>query len=672
MRRARLDRHICAESDSDSSESRPRQKVRIGHVDTAAEEAQENFRKFVVEKYTSGKWSDQDVAQVAYLSGQAYGLGLETFSVDPTARGRNSARKVRSSFDVKANDLVDSGEIVLVDCPLYNPQTCKREWGKVSLRPPARALEASMRLNPARYDSTFMSDQDWDVPAYRSHPTVLEHGTNDTNGVGFYTDKVKYTRCDTYFRASIGAIVGRERQTVWALPSALFCNCGCGGKCTSNTMQAECNRYINALQDGIDLSDPSRTLSFGHAALLEYRADLPERCSVSGHKDHQGRYPCMKCLSVRGDLHERYHMWGYGKCPHGVLSHEVYLDEVNRHLIRVELLDDAAKDRLLAITVMRKKYPWGLGVMTNRRIMAATFGLQGNDKLVAPCGELFYESDFMNMSTPCVVYFWRPSVDSFLSGPSILRDLPDIHQHGVKHFTITRFPDDSLHTAALGYEARLAGLVFWSVIEKLVFGVVDGLTREECDIFNFQELKKLLRPYYTNESLIDPTKELNQIRCFTLGMLGPQDKPELGARGGEVRGLLRFALAVSQRFAEFDPVFPLLASAVSAVLDINAMLRILPRKVPPDKQARICQLYFRFCECYLRSGGSPMPKLHGGAHMYVHDMAYFGNPRFTGTWQDESENGLGATIARSNHGSTFSMSLHQKRIAREKEALALL
>ena len=79
-------------------------------------------------------------------------------------------------------------------------------------------------------------------------------------------------------------------------------------------MQVETNKYINAMQEGIDLSGPKKILPFGHGALTEYRADMPERCYVSGYKEHQGGKPCMKCNVSQRELHTNYHLWGHGTC----------------------------------------------------------------------------------------------------------------------------------------------------------------------------------------------------------------------------------------------------------------------------------------------------------------------------------------------------------------------
>ena len=122
---------IDTESYSSSDEpTRPNRKRRQTSSDS--EEKRSRYRKFVTDKYTSGNWTDQDVAHISYLCQDAKGRGLEGFAVNPSARGRNSSRKVRSEYDVKASDLLDRGEVVLVDCPVNNPQTSCREFAKIA------------------------------------------------------------------------------------------------------------------------------------------------------------------------------------------------------------------------------------------------------------------------------------------------------------------------------------------------------------------------------------------------------------------------------------------------------------------------------------------------------------------------------------------------------------
>ena len=285
---------------------------------------------------------------------------------------------------------------------------------------------------------------------------------------------------------------------------------------------------------------------------------------------------------------------GYDACPHPLHTFDSYKHQLRTHLVKVELLDDSARDRLASLLVMRVANPWGRTVKTKKHDLAAEFNLKSHDKLVVLCGQVFYERDLDAISTPAVVYFWRPRVDSFLATISVLWDIPEIHQLGIKHFTPAYFPDDTLHTSALGYEAKVAGLTLWKLIGHRVFGTIEGHTKAEVDTYNFMEMKKLLKPYYKNERMADPSKILNHIRNFTIGMLGSEDRPEVSARGGEIRSLLKFAYNMSRTYSVVDPVFPVLATALSACLDINSMLRILPRQVPTDKQKQIVGLYFRF------------------------------------------------------------------------------
>ena len=158
--------------------------------------------------------------------------------------------------------------------------------------------------------------------------------------------------------------------------------------------------------------------------------------------------------------------------------------------------------------------------MTRQKEVAQQFNLKSGDKLVVPGGQLFYESDLDAVSTPCIVYFWRALVDSNLAGTSVLWNIPGVHEYGVTRFTSTRFPDDQFHTSALGYEARLIGTTLWAAISRRVFGVAPGLSKEELDRHNFHEAKKGLPAYYANETLMNPGKELNRIRNFTIGMCG--------------------------------------------------------------------------------------------------------------------------------------------------------
>ena len=62
---------------------------------------------------------------------------------------------------------------------------------------------------------------------------------------------------------------------------------------------------------------------------------------------------------------------------------------------------------------------------------------------------------------------------------------------------------------------------------------------------------------------------------------------------------------------------------------------------------------------YKAAGGMPIPKHHMWMHL-TQDAMQTGNPSFTSTYEDESENGMIAHIALACHRSRFEISLFER------------
>ena len=77
-------------------------------------------------------------------------------------------------------------------------------------------------------------------------------------------------------------------------------------------------------------------------------------------------------------------------------------------------------------------------------------------------------------------------------------------------------------------------------------------------------------------------------------------------------------------------------------------------------------LYLSFIAAYRMAGGHFVPKMHAGVHQFREQAVFFGNPKCTATWEDESENGLVAGMAKLAHPMTFSLNCFQRIIAGER------
>ena len=345
-------------------------------------------------------------------------------------------------------------------------------------------------------------------------------------------------------------------------------------------------------------------------------------------------------------------------------SHETYRVDFDHQRIGVPLADDDAPDRLVALLQHRHSAPHGRCVKARLLAEAAEFRLKTGDKLLVPGGPLTYLCDLDEVDTPCMVFFFRPMLESGLVGNSVLWHNPPLHNGGIDYFTSDFFPDDDLHNGALGYEQRYSGFVLRSAVDCNVYGSNASWVEDRREE-NMLAMRADLKAYYRSETAINPaSKDRSKIKKITLGMLGKSGEGVVHAKGGESRSVIKFAWKLNRRFVGTLQHGDLLEVAGSNLLKFIDMLRAEPRVIEPEKHAEIFHTYLRFVNAYRLAGGHMVPKFHAGAHM-IEEIDWFGNPRHRSTWEDEAENGADARIATKSHCATFCLSVFQRIIAGE-------
>ena len=121
------------------------------------------------------------------------------------------------------------------------------------------------------------------------------------------------------------------------------------------------SRPFNDDESGL-LAAANKPLSYGKACVAEYGGDWPERCFICGVKNHGGSFPCTSCTC---DLQAR--RAAYGSCnflelPWMSRSHDMYLEEVASHLMRVELPDDETRELLVELLFWSQSQTMGTTV----------------------------------------------------------------------------------------------------------------------------------------------------------------------------------------------------------------------------------------------------------------------------------------------------------------------
>ena len=273
-----------------------------------------------------------------------------------------------------------------------------------------QVLRSAYERDPAPFDIRTYRECDWDVPSFTDHPVTRERGVENVKAVGLYTDKVCLHLQDGFVRGSCGLTWSKEEFTCFIIMVSQLCRCGCNGHCTLDALARQMYWSANCLQNGMNPNSrlggepwhmPKDRMRSGRAgsplpwfcAVNEYRADWPERAMVGGMKSHSGGKPCMSCDAVLGDLHHKYGACSLRSMPWTLRTQERYLLDLNEHLIRVPIANDAIRDLIAENLDWKNGWPWHRCVRTHMSPRLKHYGLKTGDR-VSPCYALFSPYEF--------------------------------------------------------------------------------------------------------------------------------------------------------------------------------------------------------------------------------------------------------------------------------------
>ena len=162
-------------------------------------------------------------------------------------------------------------------------------------------------------------------------------------------------------------------------------------------------------------------------------------------------------------------------------------------------------------------------------------------------------------------------------------------------------------------------------------------------------------------------KSLCQVWNLTLGMLGTEDRPALGAKAAESHGLLEFVGSfLTSHLRRLETLgdekrrkAKYLVEATNAALNLDLVFQSGKRKTSRGESQKAFNHFTKFLSFYSKAGGPLTPKCHFMLHL-IQRTVYKGNPRMYTTYRDESFNGLIAKIARSCHRRTWMNAIHWK------------
>ena len=373
-------------------------------------------------KWCDGLITTKDLTEQAYYITRAGGRGVEHLTCNPNTCGHNSSRKFRTSVQIPT-DFTDTLTQVK-DVPIWNSDTETIDYIDYPLRLPSDVLMLDYKLYPDTYEITGVDPGDWDVPSLTEHPVTKEHGIRETIPIGFYTDKVAYTKRDSFLRYSIGCTWKRRRTTCFLVKCCHMCKCGCNGRCTLDRLMVACNASINKLQR-------QTMLGTKRCALIEFRADWPERAERANVKTHQGDVCCTDCKCVKRDMFDNISEFTLTSCPWGERTHDEFLNDTREQLTSVRIHDEATRTLLLDSVHHRLTHPYGRLVRPYVHLEA--LGIKSGDSLQSYCGDLRDVNSLEVLQLPATVWFFRIYDKTLLNGVTLLWHLPGVFGKRTKH-----------------------------------------------------------------------------------------------------------------------------------------------------------------------------------------------------------------------------------------------
>jgi len=240
-----------------------------------------------------------------------------------------------------------------------------------------------------------------------------------------------------------------------------------------------------------------------------------------------------------------------------------------------------------------------------------------------------------------------------------------VHSHGILHFGLHRQVDDTLHTMALGVEQRYTATVIDTALKSNVFEEPDA-NKEEMYNLGIIHMRKRIRDYHTKMTRANPQYKLSRIDKLTVGMLGDLEKhkPCLKAKGGETSDLTCFCVDLAKEFRHTSENMKMLHRSGEALLALKTTFETNHRRIDSQTFTKSFDDVKRMIIYYKLAGGHLVPKFHRVLHL-VGRMLYHGNPKYYGTWQDESENGMVKNQAVMTHALRFVEGVFERQMVRE-------
>ncbi|CAE7212809.1 unnamed protein product [Symbiodinium sp. CCMP2592] len=606
----------------------------------------QKFRKFLLEKYSSGSMTAADTCTLAYLHTESGGRGAEDLGLDPEIATKHGAGHLR--YHLGKHYEKPYVEYVAV------PMVCKKSIGRVSVQHPTRVASdmlrrelLSLRLlgEGANADTEFVTahldaDREY-LGLYEGHPVAQKAFAEGFRRehvvpVSVYFDGVQYSKNENFLGFYMTNLRTRKQQLVWLLRLSELCSCGCRGWCSVFPL----------------LESFRRDMCFDHkdlrVCILDYKADWPAYIEICGFRTwSHNLHPCPICTVQKKDLLAVGTMTLH-TCPHKLF------DETSYKELEIVVPDEETKMKIESLLVYRRKTGRGRCLKASFPLLRLRQGWR-----LEPSPSLPDVGNFAKQSCPfsCVFYIGGKH-------GRVLHQSPFLQIPGV---SVDTWCVDILHTWHYGPMSTFIAYGLRLLLTTMIYRpLIPDLEKEEADRLALLCLRAELWSYYKRLRQFDDdgswkTKG-SEVWNLTLTMVAGK---YVKAKAAETHGLLGFLVDRLEMHkcvlaaTEQADTFALLLQAGQAALHFDAVMASHPRAIDETVCGLLFQTYDEFiCLCE-KAEMHLMPKSHMMYHMLQRAVRK-GNPRMYSTYIDESLNGHIARICRSVHRRTWAYSVYEK------------
>ncbi|CAL1136592.1 unnamed protein product [Cladocopium goreaui] len=608
------------------------------------------LRKFLLDKYCLEGLSGSDVATLSYYITQAGGAGVSDLALRPEVATKHGNEHVK----LHAGKIWPDLDLAYVDCPMFVKRESRRSVEQVPIYLPSTAFNQFLTeemLNFSTHDSRAAFEKIvGGLDNYDNHPVVAgaraENFQWPVRPVALYWDGVSYTNHDSFMGFYVTDILSGQKFLSFLVRSDDMCKCGCRGWDTLYPLLLAWVKDLKYLEAGSKL----------RCAVLDIQGDWPAFLQIFGmrywsHKTH----PCPLCRISQSEIQQlNLDAITLDSIPYTAYSSNDYLNDVDQSVKVVEITSGLVQKQIFRLLVCKEN--------RRGRVLSkpcACLGLPQWARLM-PTPTMPDVASFEFLTVPFKASFWVSPLDFRLTHDCPLMELKGV---GLEMWSL-----DLMHGWHLGPLQLLVSLSLNFCIDSGLWAPDTGLDAADSRKISLLAIKaELFNFYKIKRSDPDWVGKSSEVWNLTLGMLGSEDHPSLGAKAAESHGLLEFVhWLFGIHLERFDKLTPekkrkgkFLLEAAKAAMGLDDVFQAEHRKMTRSQVQKAFNSYVRFLSFYAKAGGNITPKCHFMLHLIQRSL-FKGNPRLYTTYRDESFNGLLAKIARSCHRRTWMNAIHWK------------